>query len=664
MVNKCSVFGCKTNYDGHDAGTVFGLKAVKDPERKAKWFAFCNRKDLRPDGSIFVCEKHFEEKFMRRNDKQPRLNKNLNPVPTIQPPGVYEDKPSCLPSIPKARKPPKQRVFQPDQQPQYESTFVIESFEDINESLLELLDSAFQCSTYEDHVVYYKTVMDDLSIPQITQCIRIDSKLHVRLFFKGSPVPLPDWFRKSSSCKFTNKSQLPEFCSHIKRESEKWGDVLDELQQLRYKKSPVYSANLIRYALMLRYSSLQAYKLMMQEFKIPSLALLQKITAGKIDTMKSVKFLKDSGNISDDVILIFDEMFPDKCEEYSGGENFGADKDGELYKGIMSFMIVGLKNNVPYVVKTCPEKGIVGDWVKKELLACLKVLQENGLNVRGVVCDDHSTNVSAYKQLLKEFGQSPDDLFITLGGKKIYLFFDTVHLMKNIRNNLLNRKRFLFPEFHFDGFYDELKFPGGEISWRLFHEVHERDVKLQAHLKAAPKLTSKVLHPGSCKQSVPVALAIFNESTSAGVQHYFPEKSDASGFLRLFNTWWTMSNSKQKNNSHNRLGNAAVINDNKPEFLRALADWVEKWDSEKIPNCETFCLTAETSHALKRTLRCHASLIEDLLIKDGYDFVLTARFQSDPLERRYGQYRQMSGGRFLVSLKDVTISEKILTTSI
>ena len=263
MVNKCSVFGCKTNYDGHDAGTVFGLKAVKDPERKAKWFAFCNRKDLRPDGSIFVCEKHFEEKFMRRNDKQPRLNKNLNPVPTIQPLGVYEDKPSCLPSIPKARKPPKQRVFQPDQQPQYESTFVVESFEDINESLLELLDSAFKCSTYEDHVVYYKTVMDDLSIPQITQCIRIDSELHVRLFFKGSPVPLPDWFRKNSSSKFTNKSQLPEFCSHIKRESEKWGDVLDELQQLRYKKSPVYSANLIRYALMLRYSSLQAYKLMM-----------------------------------------------------------------------------------------------------------------------------------------------------------------------------------------------------------------------------------------------------------------------------------------------------------------------------------------------------------------------------------------------------------------
>ena len=60
-----------------------------------------------------------------------------------------------------------------------------------------------------------------------------------------------------------------------------------------------------------------------------------------------------------------------------------------------------------------------------------------------------------------------------------------------------------------------------------------------------------------------------------------------------------------------------------------------------------------------RTLLCHASLIEDLL-EEGYEFVLTSRFQSDPIERRFAQYRQMSGGRFLVGLKDLTSSEKII----
>ena len=49
-----------------------------------------------------------------------------------------------------------------------------------------------------------------------------------------------------------------------------------------------------------------------------------------------------------------------------------------------------------------------------------------------------------------------------------------------------------------------------------------------------------------------------------------------------------------------------------------------------------------------------------LLLSDGLKFVLTARFQSDAIERRFGKYRQMSGGRFLVGLKDVTWSERIL----
>ena len=45
------------------------------------------------------------------------------------------------------------------------------------------------------------------------------------------------------------------------------------------------------------------------------------------------------------------------------------------------------------------------------------------------------------------------------------------------------------------------------------------------------------------------------------------------------------------------------------------------------------------------------------LLSDGFKFVLTARFQNDAIERRFGQYCQMSGGRFLVGLKDVTWSE-------
>ena len=170
-----------------------------------------------------------------------------------------------------------------------------------------------------------------------------------------------------------------------------------------------------------------------------------------------------------------------------------------------------------------------------------------------------------------------------------------------------------------------------------------------AYLRKAPKISPKVLHPGSCKQDVPTALAI-NETTSAAIEDYFPERKDSADFLRLFSKWWVISNAKNRFSS-NRLGHAAVKGDNKSKFLRAMSNWIESWTNEKIACSQKFTLSQQTSDALIRTLRAQAQLIDDLH-DDGYEFVLTARFQSDPQERRFGQYRQMSGGRFLVSLKD------------
>ena len=81
-----------------------------------------------------------------------------------------------------------------------------------------------------------------------------------------------------------------------------------------------------------------------------------------------------------------------------------------------------------------------------------------------------------------------------------------------------------------------------------------------------------------------------------------------------------------------------------------------------MANFELFSLTRQTACAFVRIL-CNASLIEDIL-SEGYGFVLILRFQSDPRERRYGQYRQMSGRRFLIGLKGATLSEKIIKIAI
>ena len=160
-----------------------------------------------------------------------------------------------------------------------------------------------------------------------------------------------------------------------------------------------------------------------------------------------------------------------------------------------------------------------------------------------------------------------------------------------------------------------------------------------ANLRKAPNLAKKALHPGNCKQNVPNALAMFDETTIAAMKSYIPEKVSfpKSAFLTLFSKWWVLSNSKAQHSTVNYLGNATVIGDNKQSFLRAMADWTQNWQENKILNCEKFTLTLQTASAFVRTLKFHALLIEDLLA-EGYDFIMTFRFQSDPFERQFHQY--------------------------
>ena len=173
-------------------------------------------------------------------------------------------------------------------------------------------------------------------------------------------------------------------------------------------------------------------------------------------------------------------------------------------------------------------------------------------------------------------------------------------------------------------------------------------------MRKAPKDSYQALPPGNNKQNVPLALALFHDTTIAAEKSYYPNREDVSGFLNVIHTWWTISNSKQRY-SANPLGNATVFNDIKTNFFRLLAFWIQEWSISSY-----FTLTPQTSSALINTLRSQATLIDELL-NDGYDFILTSRLQSDSIERHFSKYRQMSGGRFLVSLREVLNTERILS---
>ena len=100
-----------------------------------------------------------------------------------------------------------------------------------------------------------------------------------------------------------------------------------------------------------------------------------------------------------------DEMFLQKEASYQSGDYVGEDEEGELYKGIACFMIVGLKKSVPHVIQAIPEVTITGEWLAEKISASLHSLAQTGFTVRGIVTDNHNSNVNAFKSLKQKFGK-------------------------------------------------------------------------------------------------------------------------------------------------------------------------------------------------------------------------------------------------------------------
>jgi hypothetical protein len=65
-------------------------------------------------------------------------------------------------------------------------------------------------------VILYKMEYSVPNVPEVTETIVIDEKLHVKLYKKSIPIPLPEWFRKGGDCRVTCRSVLENFPSYIR----------------------------------------------------------------------------------------------------------------------------------------------------------------------------------------------------------------------------------------------------------------------------------------------------------------------------------------------------------------------------------------------------------------------------------------------------------------
>ena len=238
------------------------------------------------------------------------------------------------------------------------SKFEIGSFEDVVRYIKTSKEyNNFQVDVSDNSVTAYRVEIS-FGIASIKECIHVDSNLNIKLSYEGSPIPLPSYIAKAQGARLASLdmlTNLPVYCKNAEEICET--DVIKELIKLQYynpQGRPPYSADVLRFSLIMWYASNSAYRYLKRFLPLPSYSLLRKIKSQKIDTSKALCSLKDKFLFSDDVVLLLDEMYIQQEVQYDGRDLIGCNAELQMFKSTLCFMVVSLKQSIPYIIKAMP----------------------------------------------------------------------------------------------------------------------------------------------------------------------------------------------------------------------------------------------------------------------------------------------------------------------
>ena len=243
--------------------------------------------------------------------------------------------------------------------------------------------------------------------------------------------------------------------------------------------------------------------------------------------------------------------------------------------------------------------------------------------------------------------------------RQLFFMFDSVHLLKSIRNNWINQidQTFLFPEV-----------VGSAAKACFAHLKQMYDTERCAIVKLAPSLNFTALHPSNTqRQNVNLALKIFDEKNVSALTEFSKRfDCDVSGtqnFILTIVQFWKIMNVKHPSKGHHLNDDFCEpirsIHDGKLHWLSMFYEWLCAWEQLQLQP-RRGCLSKETMFALKQTVLAAKLLAEYLLREVRCHYVLLGKLQTDNLEFRFGQYRQMSGANYNVSVTEIMESEKKL----
>lgn len=352
------------------------------------------------------------------------------------------------------------------------------------------------------------------------------------------------------------------------------------------------------------------------------------------------------------VLLMVDEIYVNKKLEFCGGTFFGILDDGSCAGTIVSFMIKSVCGKYKDMVALYPASKLTASQLHEYFINTLQLLTQCGFTVVALSVDNAAVNRSFFVKYLCN-GNLSTRFTNPFSSEPIYLLFDPTHNLKNIYNNLQSRKVFHCPSFRDNESSFIVDFNHIE---QLYH------IEKLKPLKLAHKLKACVFNPKSIeKTSTKFASSIFHESTCNALKFYAnflgKQWSGTVQFLEIINKLWCILNVKSPYKGFHKRDVTQnpiyTILDVRFVFLTQMSDFLLRWSQSGLPG-----LSKETNTAVRHTILVLIDLCHYLLQEKRFYYIMLGAFQSDDLEQRFGWYRQLSGGNYNISVRQVFESER------
>ena len=215
-----------------------------------------------------------------------------------------------------------------------------------------------------------------------------------------------------------------------------------------------------------------------------------------------------------DCVVLFDEVYVKQMMLYHGGTVFGKECNNPslLANTVLGTMINCMFGGPTFLTRMLPVAKLNAEFLAEQINETIISIKTAGWTINSLICDNNRTN----QKFFKSFPTALNKPWVTTGG--LFLLFDYVHIIKNIRNNWLTEKS---GELIFDD-------NGAQKTAKWSHLVKLYQLE-SGSLAKLSKLNEVAIAPRPVeRQSVASCLRVFSDETVAGLFNH-PGMKDEVG---------------------------------------------------------------------------------------------------------------------------------------